>query len=55
MITRSHWAWLAGALFLLSAGLSACDQSPQQQGSNPAAEQSGDAAATGDGEMEKTE
>ena len=55
-MTRSKlWAPLAATAFVLSLGLSACGEgTPEQQSANPEAEQSGDAAATTEGEQ-KTE
>jgi hypothetical protein len=56
-MTRSRpWVPLAAVAFALSLGLAACDEGgPEQQTSNPPAEQSGDAAATPESETKKTE
>lgn len=54
MTKLTRWAPLAGIAFALSLGLAACGEAgPEQQSSNPVSEQSGDAAATMEGEMEK--
>lgn len=54
MTKLSRWAPLAGAAFALSLGLAACDEGgPEQQSSTTMSEQSGDAAATTETEMEK--
>ena len=47
---------LAGAAFLLSLGLAACGEgtAPEQQSQAPAAQESGDAAATGENETESS-
>jgi hypothetical protein len=56
MTRAKGWVPLAAAVFALSLGLAACDEGgPEQQTSNPVAEQSGDAAATPEGETQKSE
>ena len=56
MTRATGWAPLAAAAFALSLGLAACDEGgPEQQTSAPAAEQPGDAAATPEGETQKSE
>jgi len=49
-----RWAPFAALAFALSLGLAACGEAgPEQQSSNAASEQSDDAAATMETEMEK--
>lgn len=52
MITMKKFVPLVGAAFLLSLGLAACGEgtAPEQQSQAPAAQESGDAAATSESE-----
>ena len=54
MTELKRWAPFAALAFALSLGLAACGEAgPEQQSSKPMSEQSDDAAATMEGEMEK--
>jgi len=56
MTTVKKFVPLVNAAFLLSLGLAACGEgtSPEQQSQAPAAQESGDAAATSESENESS-
>jgi hypothetical protein len=55
MTGLKRWVPIVGTAFLLSLGLAACGEGgPEQQSQAPAAEESGDAAATTESQEEQT-